>query len=177
MEIEYVYGLREYLKSLYMFKYLHDIGIDITPFHDICELGPYDAYYNISQSSSYINFLTISQKLFEIVETYDTYDDEVIDDKKYWLHKADIELETNNLESSTVIVLLDPSLKNPVMTGSIGEDDFSGGSGELAVVDGGLVLHYDMDYGELNWTEVLIALLETQAANKREEELNYAMAI
>ena len=177
MEIEHVYGLREYLKSLYMFKLLDNEGIDISPFFDVCELASYDLYSSFSSSTAFMNFSYIAQHLFEIFDVYESYDDDSVEEKKYWLHQAGIDLKDFFVESTSVIVILDPSLLNPVITGDIGEDEFSGGNGELLKIDEGIIVHYDLDYGELNWAEILETLIASQKTYTRREENKHAMAV
>ena len=177
MEIEHVYGLRGYLKSLYMFKRLYDEGIGLSPFYEICELASYDPYSSLEDNTTFPNFSYIIQHLFDIVEIYESYEEDVSEDKKYWLQQADKELEDKDFQSSSVIVMLDASLHPPVFTGEIGEDDFSGGKGELLKINDGLILLYDTDYGELNWADVLEALLKNWKRFSNREEIKHAVAV
>ncbi|MEK5071660.1 hypothetical protein [Sporosarcina sp. FSL K6-1508] len=168
MYIEYIYAMQDYLNNLLLFKYLHDEGFD-TKQYSSCVLSSYNEYTG-SDDDGFQNFLTVSEHLFEIVEAYSSYDESQDDDKMYWLKQANA--CQDSLQSLIVVVILDPLLTEPI-TGDIGMSYKTGESGLAFQINDGVVILFDSDYGEIDWTETMYDLLcSRKSMLNREAKLN-----
>lgn len=167
MGYDFMYKAYQYLNNLEMFKHLSNANIDISIFYNLCTLHEYSPYGECSETG-YTNILTIFNELFEIVETYHYYDNESdLDDIKYWLKQAEA-LESYDCHSIRGIVLLDSQLRLNSNLNGIAESEFTHGVTDLLKLDDGILIIFDLDYGEPNWANLLFHILSCSKYYKKE---------
>lgn len=151
MNIDEIYAWHETLNGLALLKIAYDEGIPTDLFID------YKVYPDWGTNNMWDNFMDAVSYLFEIVEFYSPFDDECLDDKRYWI--KDVGYQTvESFETLGVIVMMDDSLRS--FSQRSWPDYYYGDfypekCANLRATDKGLVFIYDGDVGFVNWTILL----------------------
>lgn len=169
LSAENIYQLESYLDILQMYKMAFDQKLDMKPFTG--NIIEHNYYY--SEDDVMNHFELLVAEIFAISETYRSYDDGEMKDKKHWLSLCNPEHTTS--ESDYVIVILDEYLDTP-FTGII-ESDLWDTNTEIFPIDGGVVILYDSDYGYGCYLKVFECLMTSIERSKCREVDKHEMGI
>lgn len=159
-----------------LFKHVYDAGIDLTPYYNGSQLAVYNPYGGIAENGM-DNFLLVASHLFEIVESYDYYeDDSQMEDIEYWNKLADPDL-SDAKHSTKSIVIFDDNIDLARKIRGIGENFMTSCTCDILPLEKGVLISYDEDFGNPNWAEAMYWLLSVYKPNKSKGVVEYEMAV
>lgn len=155
MDYETSLEIQATLYNLALIKVAVDFGVDKNEF----SIYTYSPGYTNDPAPG--NFFIALQNLFEIVEVFGEYDDEVEKEKKYWFRVANVEDEEDfYVDSYVCFVVMDDRIKE-FKPFSVYADDYGsyGGTGEVFPLEKGALVICDMGWnGDMDYLQVLLSL-------------------
>lgn len=167
---ENLFMMEMYLENLLMYKIAYDAGFDISSFDNV-QLA---TDYSYGFSEPFEHFMNLSSDIFEIVEVYDLYNSDEIEDIDYWLNLCDPELSPGS--DFVVTVILDSRLNQPI-TGFTGMSFSHENDAVIYKIDDGVVVVYDEAYGTINFSDLFATLIMSLQRSVEKEVMINEVAI
>ena len=167
---EEYYTYESYINNLLMVMFAHEFGINVRHAlrnHTGILESDYGNYYNTPALNL---FQLLCEETFNATEYFDSEDESL--DKLFWLNQIE---DISSKKALHLFVISDELVQ-------FNEKRTAGDTREygatLYPVDKGIVIVYDDDYGDCDWTDIFHVLILNKQNNKaNKERINHEMAV